>query len=133
MRRRLAIGEHILKSTGDRGKRIIQSIGDGAFGNALDPGPDSGHVLFQILGDEKLFQPANRIALLPAPDFFLGALRPCKAAFFAFDMSPPAIGTSLDASGPFAGSPPLNRLPTDPPYDGAVIPEHHRARTANSS
>src|SRR3546814_2415076 len=66
MRRRLAIGEHILKSTGDRGKRIIQSIGDGAFGNALDPGPDSGHVLFQILGDEKFFQPANRIALLPA-------------------------------------------------------------------
>src|SRR3546814_6399907 len=75
MRRRLAIGEHILKSTGDRGKRIIQSIGDGAFGNALDPGPDSGHVLFQILGDEKFFQPANRIALLPALDFFLGAIR----------------------------------------------------------
>src|SRR3546814_12024242 len=68
MRRRLAIGEHILKSTGDRGKRIIQSIGDGAFGNALDPGPDSGHVLFQILGDEKFFQPANRLALLPALD-----------------------------------------------------------------
>src|SRR3546814_18971609 len=64
-----------LKSTGDRGKGIIQSIGDGAFGNALDPGPDSGHVLFQILGDEKFFQPANRIALLPALDFFLGAIR----------------------------------------------------------
>src|SRR3546814_2811785 len=85
MRRRLAIGEHILKSTGDRGKRIIQSIGDGAFGNALDPGPDSGHVLFQILGDEKFFQPATRIALLPALDFFLGAIRRCKEAFRSED------------------------------------------------
>src|SRR3546814_14205920 len=73
-----------------------------AFGNALDPGPDSGHVLFQILGDEKFFQPANRIALLPALDFFLGAIRRCKEAFFGFDMSPPAIGTSLDERGPFA-------------------------------
>src|SRR3546814_20248257 len=69
---------------------------------SLDPGPDSGHVLFQILGDEKFFQPANRIALLPALDFFLGAIRRCKEAFFGFDMSPPAIGTSLDERGPFA-------------------------------
>src|SRR3546814_1251270 len=66
------------------------------------PGPDSGHVLFQILGDEKFFQSANRIALLPALDFFLGAIRRCKEAFFGFDMSPPAIGTSLDERGPFA-------------------------------
>src|SRR3546814_19512752 len=91
------------------------SIGDGAFGNALDPGPDSGHVLFQILGDEKFFQPANRIALLPALDFFLGAIRRCKEAFFGFDMSPPAIGTSLDERGPFARARPRNRLANAPP------------------
>src|SRR3546814_14851097 len=116
MRRRVAIGEHILKSTGDRGKRTIQSIGDGAFGNALDPGTDSGHVLFQILGDEKFFQPANRNALLPALDFFLSAIRRCTEAFFGFHMRPPAIGTSLADSGPFACARPCTRLPTNPPF-----------------